>query len=29
MAIKQEPQEIHDDELDNMGKGELPEGVEE
>ena len=27
MAIKEEVREIHEDELDNMGKGELPEGV--
>ncbi len=29
MAEKVEPQEIHEDELAGMGKGELPEDVEE
>lgn len=29
MAIKIDPQEIHEDEQADMGKGELPEGVEE
>ena len=29
MAVKIEPQEIHEDELKDMGPGELPEDVKE